>query len=103
MDHAYNITINSRAKIGKNVTMYKGATIGCDTEGAPVIGDLAYIGLNAVIVGKVTIGDDVLCAANSFINFLCSGSLCCTGKSWSYPRKEKRNSWIFAKYSEAYR
>ena len=62
MDHAYNITINSRAKIGKNVTMYKGATIGCDTEGA-------YIGLNAVIVGKVTIGDDVLCAANSFINF----------------------------------
>ena len=69
MDHAYNITMNSRAKIGKNVTMYKGATIGCDTEGAPVIGDLAYIGLNAVIVGKVTIGDDVLCAANSFINF----------------------------------
>lgn len=50
--------------------MYKGATIGCDTEGAPVIGDLAYIGLNAVIVGKVTIGDDVLCAANSFINFV---------------------------------
>ena len=41
MDHAYNITIKSRAKIGKNVTMYKGATIGCDTEGAPVIGDLA--------------------------------------------------------------
>ncbi len=69
MDHAYNITINSKAKIGKNVTMYKGATIGCDLKGVPMIGDSVYIGLNAVIVGKVIVENDVLCAANSFINF----------------------------------
>lgn len=71
MDHAYNITINSKAKIGKNVTMYKGATIGCDTKGVPVIGDSVYIGINTVIVGDITVENDVLCAANSFINFNC--------------------------------
>ena len=57
MDHAYDITINSKAIIGKNVTMYKGSTIGCDAKGVPVLGDLVYVGLNATIV------------ANSFVNF----------------------------------
>ena len=69
MDHAYNITINSKAKIGSNVTMFKGSTIGCDLNGSPVIGDSVYIGLNCTIVGKITIENDVLCCANSFINF----------------------------------
>ena len=69
MDHAYDITINSKAIIGKNVTMYKGSTIGCDAKGVPVLGDLVYVGLNATIVGGVRIGNNVLIAANSFVNF----------------------------------
>lgn len=36
--------------------------------GAPVIGNEVWIGINAVIVGKVTIGDDVLIAPNSYVN-----------------------------------
>lgn len=37
-------------------------------RGAPVIGNEVWIGINAVIVGKVTIGDDVLIAPNSYVN-----------------------------------
>lgn len=34
----------------------------------PVIGNEVWIGINAAIVGKVTIGDDVLIAPNSYVN-----------------------------------
>ena len=37
-------------------------------KGYPTIGDRVYIGINSVIVGKITIGDDVLIAPNSFVN-----------------------------------
>lgn len=69
MDHAYNITINSKAIIGNNVTMYKGSTIGMDKSGVPIIGNNIYIGLNATIVGGVSIRDDVLIAPNTYVNF----------------------------------
>lgn len=69
MDHAFNITINSKATLGNNVSMYKGSTIGADKRGVPTIGNNVYIGLNATIVGKVSIGDDVLIAPNTYVNF----------------------------------
>lgn len=69
MEHAYNITINSKAVLGNNITMYKGSTIGVDNSGVPTIGNKVYIGLNSVIVGGVNIGNNVLIAANSFVNF----------------------------------
>lgn len=37
-------------------------------QGAPVIGNEVWIDINAAIVGKVTIGDDVLIAPNSYVN-----------------------------------
>lgn len=70
--HPYNITINSKAVIGKNLTMLKGATIGNtkgNNSGVPRIGNSVYIGLNATVVGGIIIGDDVLIAANTFVNF----------------------------------
>lgn len=69
MDHAYNITINEHAKVGNNVTMCKGSTIGLGKNGSPKIGNNVYIGINSTVVGNITIGDDVLIAANSFVNF----------------------------------
>ncbi len=72
IDHAYNITINPCSIIGKNCTLQKGVTIGCEArglrKGAPILGDNIWIGSNAVIVGKITIGNDVLIAPNSFVN-----------------------------------
>ena len=37
-------------------------------KGVPKIGNKVWIGINACIVGNVTIGDDVLIAPNSYVN-----------------------------------
>lgn len=70
--HAYNITINAAAKIGRNCNIHKGIVIGQtnrgDNKGVPTIGNEVWIGINTAIVGGITIGDDVLIAPNSFVN-----------------------------------
>ena len=71
MCHPYNITITPFATIGKNVNMMKGSTIGLSEgkhKGAPTIGDCVYIGINAVVIGKITIGNDVMIAPNTMVN-----------------------------------
>ena len=72
LGHAYGISINPQAVIGCNVNIHKGVTIGQENrgarKGAPVIGDSVWIGANSVIVGNVTIGDDVLIAPLTFVN-----------------------------------
>lgn len=71
--HAFDITINSRAIIGENFTIFKGATIGSirsgGRQGAPLIGNRVTVCSNAFVCGKISIGDDVLIAANAFVNF----------------------------------
>lgn len=70
--HPYGITINPAAKIGCNCNIHKGVTIGQENrgkrKGTPVIGNDVWIGINSTIVGNITIGDDVLIAANTFVN-----------------------------------
>ena len=70
--HAYNITINSKARIGRNCNIHKGVVIGQTnrgkSKGVPTIGNQVWIGINAAIVGGITIGDDVLIAPNSYVN-----------------------------------
>lgn len=70
--HPYSITMNSKTVAGKNLTVMKGATIG-NTKGknggTPVIGDNVYIGLNSTVVGNISIGNNVMIAANTFVNF----------------------------------
>lgn len=70
--HPYNITINANASIGDYCTICRGGCVGEEArgkrKGAPKIGNFVYIGINAVIVGNVIIGDDVLIAPNSFVN-----------------------------------
>lgn len=70
--HPYCITINPESMIGCNCNIHKGVTIGKENRGertgAPIIGNDVWIGVNASIVGKITIGDDVMIAPNSFVN-----------------------------------
>lgn len=70
--HPYGITINPKSCLGKNCNIHKGVTIGQENrgrrKGAPVIGDCVWIGVNSTIVGKITIGDDVMIAPNSYVN-----------------------------------
>ena len=71
--HLGRVIINPQAKLGKNVNISTGVTIGVENrgkrKGAPTIADNCWIGTNAVIVGKVNIGSDVLIAPLSYVNF----------------------------------
>lgn len=72
LGHAYGITVNPNAIVGKNCNLHKGCTIGQENrgprKGAPVLGDRVWVGVHATVVGKIRIGDDVLIAPNSYVN-----------------------------------
>ena len=71
--HSGRVVINPEAVLGKNINIATGVTIGYENrgkrKGAPVISDNCWIGTNSVVVGNVTIGEDVLIAPLTFVNF----------------------------------
>lgn len=90
--HPYSITFNSGCIIGDNFTICKGATIGNSKTGkigAPVIGNNVYVGLNSTIVGGIHIGNDVMIAANSFVNFDVPDGALVIGSPGVIHKKEK--------------
>ena len=70
--HAFNITIHPKAVISENFNIHKGAVIGQQNrgkrKGVPKIGNRVWVGINAVVVGNITIGDDVLIAPLTHVN-----------------------------------
>jgi len=85
MPHFGGIVINAKAVIGKNCNLAHTVTIGNtqrgELKGVPTIGDYVWIGTGSVIVGGIEIGDNVLIAPNSYINYnVDSNSLCVAGK-----------------------
>ena len=73
LGHIGNVIIHSKTIVGNNVTISQGVTIGKIHKGkfagTPTFGDRIYVGPNAVIVGQINIGNDVIIAGNSFVNF----------------------------------
>ena len=73
LGHPYNITVGMGVKMGDNINLHKGCTIGNimtgKRKGSPTIGNCVSVGINATIVGGVTIGNDVFVAPNAFVNF----------------------------------
>ncbi|AZB19267.1 serine acetyltransferase [Chryseobacterium indologenes] len=73
LGHWGALVINPKTKIGKNCNIAQGVTIGQQNrgknEGFPIIGDEVWIGPNAVVVGNVNIGNNVLIAPNAYVNF----------------------------------
>lgn len=71
--HTGRVIINPNAVLGKNVNLGTGVTIGAENrgkrKGAPTISDNCWIGTNAVVVGNVKIGSDVLIAPLTYVNF----------------------------------
>ena len=70
--HFGTIVVNPNAVIGKNFNLSEGVLIGNSQgkkNGCPIIGDNVCVQANAVIVGGVRIGNDVLIAPGAFVNF----------------------------------
>lgn len=72
LGHAFNITVNEAVVIGANCNLHKGVTIGQENRGkrrgAPTLGNCVWIGANATVVGRITVGDDVLIAPGAYVN-----------------------------------
>ncbi len=66
--HFGNVVFNPSAVIGVNCTIAQGVLIGQSNRGVPNVGNYVWIGANAILVGDITIGNNVLIAPGSFVN-----------------------------------
>lgn len=71
--HFGTVVINRNAIIGDNCNIAHNVTIGQTNKGSrkgvPRIGNKVWIGTGSVLVGNIQIGDNVLIAPNSYVNF----------------------------------
>ena len=68
ISHWGTITVNGRARIGKNCRMQEGVNIGDSRGGVPTIGDNVYICTGAKVFGEIQVANDVIIGANSVVN-----------------------------------
>lgn len=66
--HYGTITVNSKARIGKNCRLSEGVNIGDSRGSSPTIGNNVFISTGAKVFGNITIADDVIIGANSVVN-----------------------------------
>ncbi len=70
--HYGTIIINGNAKLGNNINLTTNVLIGQTNrgklKGVPQIGDNVYLGYGCVVVGNINIGNNVLIAANAYVN-----------------------------------
>jgi serine O-acetyltransferase len=66
--HFGNIVFHPQCKVGVNCTVAQGVLIGQNKRGVPSIGNQVWIGANAVLVGDIIIGSNVLIAPGAYVN-----------------------------------
>lgn len=71
IDHGSGVVIGETAEIGDDVLMYQGAVLGGTsserTKRHPTVGNGVVIGANAVILGKITLGDEAKVGSGSVV------------------------------------
>lgn len=71
--HFGGVVISPYAVLNANINIAQGVTIGATSRGprigAPTLEDRVWVGANAIIVGKITIGHDALIAPGAYVNF----------------------------------
>jgi len=71
--HFGTVVINENVVIGEHCNINHNVTIGRQNrgtkKGSPKLGDFVWIGTGSVLVGNITIGNNVLIAPNAYINF----------------------------------
>ncbi len=73
INHFSGVIVNSKCKIGNNVTLSHGVTLGQSDRGknigCPTVGNEVFIGPGAKIFGNITIGNNASIGANAVVNF----------------------------------
>jgi serine O-acetyltransferase len=73
LGHFGGVVISPFAILGANINIAQGVTIGVANRGkhagTPTLEDRVWVGANAIIVGKVTIGREALIAPGAYVNF----------------------------------
>jgi len=81
--HRGPVVINGRAELGDNCTLTHIVNIGQTNRGkntgCPKIGNNVFIGVGAVVVGKIVIGNNGLIAPNALVNFYVPDNSIVTG------------------------
>lgn len=71
IDHGIGVVIGETAKVGANVTMYQGVTLGgtgfATGKRHPTVGDNVTIGSGAKLLGPITIGHGAKIGANTVV------------------------------------
>jgi len=71
--HFGHLTLHPMSRIGCNVNLSPGVVIGqCNRgrgQGVPVIGNRVWIGTNAIVVGGIRVGNNVMIAPGAYVNF----------------------------------
>jgi len=71
IDHGAGIVIGETAEIGQNCVMFHNVTLGGtgkhDGKRHPTIGDNVFIGTGAILLGPLTVGNNVRIGANTFL------------------------------------
>ena len=67
--HNFSDIFMPRSKIGENVTVQQGVTLGAihGKSRQPIVGNNVFIGAGAKVMGEVTIGNNVVIGANSLV------------------------------------
>ena len=71
IDHGMGVVIGETARVGTDVTIYHGVTLGGTSlepgKRHPTIGDRVTVGAGAKVLGPVTVGDDSRIGANAVL------------------------------------
>ncbi len=97
--HFGNVVIHGEAVLGDNCNLAHGVTIGQanrgSRKGCPTLGNSVWVGTGAVVVGKITIGHNVLIAPNAYVNFdVPSNSLVLGNPARVIPREDATFGYI---------
>lgn len=66
--HNFSTVFIDAQQIGENFTVNQGASVGPDWRGGkPVVGNNVFVGAGAKVLGGVTVGDNVVIAANALV------------------------------------
>lgn len=65
--HGWCLVINNRVKIGSNVTLLHGVTIGGTRKGSPELEDDVTVATGAIILGPVVIGKGAIIGAGAVV------------------------------------